>query len=144
MSINNATIIGNLTREAEIRYTSGGLAIVRFSIAVNRKTKKGDAWVDEAMFFDVQYLGKGAEGVHKYLVKGKPVAISGFLRQDRWEKEGQKHSKVYIQVNELQLLNSRQDSGQAPKQYEEPEKGREYYQGDAEAGAESFEDDVPF
>ncbi len=102
--INTVVLVGNLTRDAEIKYFNNGNAIVKFSIAQNRRKKQGDDWVDEAMYFDISFGGKGAEAVHKYLTKGKQVALQGELRQDRWEQDGQSRSKVFVSVNELQLL----------------------------------------
>jgi single-strand DNA-binding protein len=87
---------GRLTRDMEIKYTTGGMAIGNFAIAVNRRTKKGDAWQDEASFFDCKLFGKSAEGINQYMTKGKQVAIDGTLTQERWEKDGQNHSKTVI------------------------------------------------
>ena len=102
--INRVTIIGRLTRDAEVTYTPGGMAIAKFSIAVNRRVKTGDGWADEANYFDVQVFGKQAEGLKPFLLKGKMVGIDGYLKQDRWEKDGQKFSKVTINANDIQLL----------------------------------------
>ena len=79
--INSVNLVGRLTRDAELRYTGGGLAICHFSIAVNRRRKQGEEWVDEASFFNVTQIGHGAESIQKYLVKGKQVGIQGELRQ---------------------------------------------------------------
>ena len=96
--------IGRLTRDAEMKYTSGGMAICKFSIAVNARVKQGESWADEASFFDVTVFGKAAEAINQYLVKGKQVAIDGRLKQDRWEKDGQNHSRVVINADNVQLL----------------------------------------
>ncbi len=110
--LNNVTIVGRLTREAELRYSQSGGAVVRFSIAVNRRKRTSDgSWQDEADFFDCVYFGKSAESVNQYLEKGRQVAISGELRQSRWEQDGQSRSRVEIWVNNLQLLSSSQRSG---------------------------------
>jgi len=102
--VNHVILIGRLTRDAELRYTSGGMAIGKFSLAVNRRVKSGDGWADEASFFDCSVFGKTAESLGSHLVKGKQVAIDGELRQSRWEKDGQTHSRVEIAVNNVQLL----------------------------------------
>lgn len=102
--VNQVVLIGRLTRDAEIKYTSGGFAISNFSIAVNRRRKDGDQWVEEANFFDINLFGKVAESLSKYLVKGKQVCVQGELRQDRWEQDGQARSKVVIVANNLMLL----------------------------------------
>ena len=100
--LNRVVLIGRLTRDAELR--QNGTIISSFSIAVNRKRKQGDEWVDEANFFDVCLFGKQAESLQKYLTKGKQVAIDGELKQDRWEKDGQNRSKVVVISNSIQLL----------------------------------------
>lgn len=102
--VNHVTLIGRLTRDAELKYTSGGFAISNFSIAVNRRRKDGDQWIEEASFFDINLYGKSAESLKQYLIKGKQIAVDGELRQDRWEKDGQKYSKVVIAANNVQLL----------------------------------------
>jgi single-strand DNA-binding protein len=140
-SINHVVLVGNLTRNAELKYTNSGMAISTFSIAVNQRRKKDDQWVDEAHFFDVEYFGKAAEAVNQYLVKGKQVGVEGSLRQDRWEKDGQARSKVKITASNLMLLGGRpqgQASGAAPA----PSGGQEPVEGGAPA--DTFEDDIPF
>lgn len=128
--VNSIVLVGNITRDAELRYFGNGSAMVKFSLAQNRKKKQGEDWIDEAMYFDVQYGGKGAEGVHKYLIKGKSVAVQGELRQERWEQDGQKRSKVLISAFEVQLLGSRPDAGQ-------PAEANPIHDAD-------FKDDIPF
>ena len=121
--LNSVNIVGRLTREAELKYTNGGLPIVRFSIAVNRPKKSGDGnFHDEASFFDVVKIGAGSEGLAQYLTKGTRVAIQGELRQDRWEKDGQARSKVEIDAFLVQLLGSPQDRNSAPPPAESGQK----------------------
>ena len=110
--LNHVTLIGRLTRDAELKYTPGGLAISSFSIAVNRRRKNGDQWVDEVSYFDINLYGKPAESLKQYLTKGKQVAVDGELRQDRWEKDGQKFSRVSIVANNVQLLGGKSEGGQ--------------------------------
>jgi single-strand DNA-binding protein len=93
-----------LTRDAELKYTANGQAVCKFSIAVNRRRKNGDQYVDEANFFDIVVWGRQGESLNQYLVKGKLVGVDGELRQDRWEQDGQNRSKVEIVANNLQLL----------------------------------------
>lgn len=129
---NVVVLIGRLTRDAELKFTNSGLAIVRFSVASNRSIKRGDTWEKEVDYYDITSFGKQGEAVAQYLTKGTQVAIQGELRQDRWEKDGQKHSKVAIVANNIQLLGGKkqetQPSGQ-PEQSSVPEQ---------------FEDDIPF
>jgi single-strand DNA-binding protein len=152
VDINSVVIVGRLTRDAEMRYTNGGLAICKFSIAVNRRKRSGEQWVDEASFFDISYFGKAAEAVHQYLVKGKQVAIQGELRQDRWEQEGQKRSKVEIAAQSVQLLGGggsssgggggSSDSGGYTGGVRQGSKPFEQY--GSGPGPENFDDDIPF
>lgn len=150
--INSVVMVGRLTRDAEIRYSGGGTAIVKFSLAQTHRRKSGDTWSDESHFFDVVMMGKGAEAVHKFLGKGKQVAIQGELRQNRWEQDGQPRSKVEVFAFNLQLLgggpggpggnggyqNSQSGSGQ-----QDQSQGRDSFDPYA-GGSEPFEDDVPF
>jgi single-strand DNA-binding protein len=109
--LNHVVLIGRLTRDAELKYTANGQAVCKFSIAVNRRRKSGDQWVDEANFFDIVLWGRQGESLNQYLVKGKLVGVDGELRQDRWEQEGQNRSKVEIVANNLQLLGGSPGSG---------------------------------
>jgi single-strand DNA-binding protein len=102
--INHVVLVGRLTRDAELKYTSSGQAVCKFSIAVNRARKNGDQWVDEANFFDIVLWGRQGEAISKYLIKGKSVGVDGELRQDRWQQDGQNRSKVEIVAGNVQLL----------------------------------------
>jgi single-strand DNA-binding protein len=102
--LNHVVLIGRLTRDAELKYTSGGQAVCKFSIAINRRRKNGDQWEDEANFFDIVLWGRQGESLNQYLLKGKMVGIEGELRQDRWQQDGQNRSRVEIVANNLQLL----------------------------------------
>jgi single-strand DNA-binding protein len=114
--INTVTLVGRLTRDVELKYTSGGFAIAALSLAQNQRRKKGEHWEDEAHFFDCKMLGKRAESVAQYLTKGKQVAIRGTLQQERWEKDGQKRSKVVVLVDDLQLLGGGEQAKSQPQQ----------------------------
>jgi len=108
--LNRVTLIGRLVRDAELKYTTSGQAVSKFSIAVNRKKKDGDMWTDEANFFDITLWGRQAEGISQYLLKGKQIGVDGELRQDRWQQDGQNRSKVEIIANSIQLLGGGSDS----------------------------------
>jgi single-strand DNA-binding protein len=109
--INHVVLVGRLTRDAELKYTAGGQAVCKFSIALNRRRKSGEQWVDEANFFDIVLWGRQGEALNQYLVKGKQIGIDGELRQDRWEQDGQNRSKVEIVANNVQLLGSGSGGG---------------------------------
>ena len=135
--INRVNIIGRLTRDSELSYTNTGFAITKLGIAVNRTKKEGDQWVDRGNFFDVVLWGKRGESLNQYLLKGQQVAIEGELQQDRWEKDGNKRSRVLIECTNIQLLGGKKDGGnnqssQSGQSVQEAQNG----------GA--FEDDIPF
>lgn len=109
--LNSVTLVGRLTRDAELSYLPSGSAVARLSIAVNRNRKEGEQWVSEANYFDISVFGKTAENLKPYLLKGKQIAVQGSLRQDRWEKDGQKFSRVNIVASDVQLLGGRSDNG---------------------------------
>lgn len=110
--INHVVLVGRLTRDAELKYTQGGAAVCKFSIAINRRRKNGEEWVEEVNYFDIVLWGRQGEALNQYLVKGKQVAVDGELRQNRWEQDGQSRSKVEIIANNLQLLGGGSGSGQ--------------------------------
>ena len=101
--------IGRLTRDAELRFTSGGMAVCKFAIALNRLVKKGESWEDEANFVDVVLWGKQGESLNQYLTKGKQVAVDGELHQNRWEQDGQSRSKIEINASNVQLLGGKSE-----------------------------------
>jgi len=117
--INKTVLVGRLTRDIEVAYTNSGAAIGNLSIAVNRSRKQADQWVDEVSFFDVKIYGKQAESLRPYLTKGKQVAVEGFLKQERWQKDGQNFSRVTVGAENVQLLggNSGNDSQQQNNGY---------------------------
>ena len=111
--INRVTMIGRLTKDAEVTYTPGGMAIASLSLAINRSAKGQDGqWYDEANYFDVKVFGKQADNLKPYLTKGKQIGVDGYLKQERWEKDGQKKSRVIINANDIQLLGGK-DKGQS-------------------------------
>ena len=147
--INHVVLIGRLTRDAELKYTSTGQAVCKFSIAVNRRRKNGDQWEDEANFFDVVLWGRQGESLNQYLLKGKAVGVEGELRQDRWQQDGQNRSKVEIVANNIQLLGG---SGQGSSSYGGGGNSGSGNQGSSPtnrgenvpAQDDGFTDDIPF
>lgn len=113
--LNHVVLIGRLTRdlgadEKSFGYAGNGQARVNFSIAVNRSKKQGDQWVDETNYFDITLWGKQAENLKPYLTKGKMICVDGYLKQDRWEKDGQKFSRITVVANNVQLLGGKGNS----------------------------------
>lgn len=114
--MNSVNIIGNLTRDVEVRYTPGGTAVADITVAVSGRKKVGDKWQDVATFVDVTLWGNTAENAAKYTGKGKPVGVSGELAMDSWEDKqtGQRRTKLKVKCNELKFLSSRGPEDQRP------------------------------
>lgn len=104
-SFNRVILVGNLTRDPELRYLPSGTAVAEIGMAVNERVKKNDQWTDEVNFFDVTLWGRTAEVANEYLSKGSPLLIEGRLKYDTWEKDGQKRSKVKIIGEKMQMLS---------------------------------------
>lgn len=138
--LNHVVLIGRLTRDAELKYLASGTAVCKFALAVNRRVKKGDQWTEEASFIDVTAWGKTGEGIAKYLLKGKQVAVDGELRQERWEQDGQKRSRVEVVANSVQLLGGGTQSDGGFQQARQPGSPASY-QAPAQ---DAFEDAIPF
>lgn len=113
ITINRALLVGNLTRDPEVRYIPSGTAVCEFSVAVNSREKKGEEWVDRVDFFDIVTWGSTAEACGQYLVRGSQVGVDGVLRHERWEKDGQKHSRVKIRAEVVQFLTRNSGGGSA-------------------------------
>lgn len=107
MSINRVNISGNLTRDAELRQTQGGMAILNIGVAVNdrRKNAQTGEWEDVPNFVDCVMFGSRAEKLAQYLAKGTKVAIDGKLRWSQWEKDGAKRSKLEVIVDEIEFMS---------------------------------------
>jgi single-strand DNA-binding protein len=121
--LNQVIIIGRLTRDPEIKYTSTGTPVTKFSIANNAGYNQGNEKKDVVNFFDINVWGNQAENCSKYLKKGSQVAIDGHLRQNRWvdQATGKNVSKVEIVANSVQFLTSggQKTDGQ-PQNYSGP------------------------
>jgi single-strand DNA-binding protein len=112
-SYNRVILLGNLTRDPELRYIPSGMAVSDIGLAVNHRYKNNNGeWVDEATFVDVTMWGRTAEIANEYLSKGSPVLIEGRLKLDTWEKEGQKHSKLRVVCERMQLVGGPRGEGQ--------------------------------
>ena len=111
-SFNKVILIGNLTRDPELRVTANGNSICKLGLAVNRAymTKDGDRR-EETTFIDVDAFGKPAEIISKYMRKGRPLMVEGRLKLDQWESDGQKRSKLSVVLENFQFLGGRDESG---------------------------------
>ena len=115
--INMLVIVGRLTHDALIRYTSSGKAQLKLSLAVNRTSMSGETAVEKVSYFDAHYWGDDAEELYPHLTKGARVGVQGDLRQDRWEHDGSRRSKIYVNADRIELMQdpfvpTRQDSTQ--------------------------------
>jgi len=116
-SFNRVILVGNLTRDPELRYIPSGTAVTDIGLAVNdrRKNAQGE-WIEETTFVDVTLWARTAEVASEYLSKGSSVLIEGRLKLDTWEKEGKKQSKLRVVGERMQMLGGRgQGSGGGPK-----------------------------
>ncbi len=162
-----AVLVGRLTRDAELKYTSSGQSVCHFAVATSSRVRKNEQWVDEPSFWEVDFWGKRAESLNQYLTKGKLVAVSGPMRIDKWEKDGQSRQKTLVTAQDVQLLGSGPgggvsggpgesgyDRGGRPAQTGEPGAGYGRPQsarpngGQASPGSQvrgdDFTDDIPF
>ena len=138
----SATVVGNLTRDMELRFTQGGMAIGSFTVACSRKVKKGQNWEDEVSYIDCTLFGKRAESLQQYLRKGTQVSVIGELVQERWNaQDGSNRSTLKIIVERISFGQSRNSStnggerrGEAGRSVQEAPVAPEYFE----------DDDIPF
>lgn len=122
-SFNKVIIVGNLTRDPELRYTPKGAAIAKIGVAVNRVwTNEAGEKKEEVTFVDVDVFGRTAENVGQYVRKGRPILIEGRLKLDQWDdkQSGQKRQKLGVVAEMVQFLGSKDDNGSTPA----PSRGR--------------------
>ena len=127
-SYNRVILLGNLTRDIELKYTQGGTAVTDVGLAVNERRKAANGeWVEETTFVDVTFWGRTAEVASEYLGKGSPVFIEGRLKLDTWETDGQKRSKLRVVCDRMQMIGGGggggggRPRGQAPSQNAQPQ-----------------------
>ncbi|MEE9259242.1 MAG: single-stranded DNA-binding protein [Nitrospinaceae bacterium] len=131
-NFNKVLLLGNLTRDPELRYTPNGAAVASFGLAVNRKYKQGDDWKDEVCYVDITVWGKQAENCAEYLNKGSQAFIDGRLHFQSWETDaGQKRNKLEVVANNVQFLGRAGGPQASPDMGQEPPPGR-------------ADDDIPF
>ena len=149
-SVNKVILIGNLTRDPELRYTPKGSAVTDVGLACNRRYRVDDELREEVTYVDVTFWGSQAENVSKYLQKGRPLYVEGRLKLDTWDDKetGKKRSKLSVVGENFQFLDSRgasSDSGPAASAGAQP--SREAAPPPATGGgplADEEEDDIPF
>lgn len=111
-SFNQVILMGNLTRDPELRQIPSGQSVCSFSLALNRSYKGGDGnWVEATDYVDVVAWGPLGERVAQYVTKGRPVLVNGRLQSNSWEKDGQKRTKVEVNAQDVTFLGGRNDGG---------------------------------
>ena len=148
MSINRVIISGNLTRDAELRSTASGMAVLGFGVAVNdrRRNNQTNEWEDYPNFIDCTMFGTRAEKLQQYLVKGTKVAIEGKLRWSQWERDGQKRSKIEVIVDDVEFMSSRNGGGSSNYNSNSSYQSSSSYQPAPSIDATSsvYDEDIPF
>ena len=110
-SFNMVVLMGNLTRDPELRQTPNGQSVCSFSLALNRSYKGSDGnWVESTDYVDIVCWGPLGERVAQYLTKGRPCLVHGRLQSRSWEQEGQKRSKVEVNANDVTFLGGPGDN----------------------------------
>ncbi len=160
-SFNKVVLLGNVTRDPELRYISSGTAVTEIGLAVNdrRKTASGE-WVEETTFVDVTLWGRTAEIAGEYVTKGAPLMIEGRLKLDTWEKDGKKNSKLRVVGEKMVLLGSKGEGSRGGGQGRPARAtaggrppataGEDYsqsepdYDGGQPSGGVAADDDIPF
>jgi single-strand DNA-binding protein len=141
-SFNRVILVGNLTRDVELRYTPAQTAVCDIGLAVNERVKRNDQWTDECTFVDITLFGRTAEVAGEYLKKGSPVLIEGRLKLDAWtDNTGQKRSKLKVVGEKLQMLGGGKRDSQ-----ERDEGPNDYNQDPPQTAATqpAVGDDIPF
>lgn len=150
-SFNKVILMGNLTRDPELRVTPKGTAVCQIGLAVNHvyRDKEGNTH-EEATFVDVDAFGRSAETIAKYMTKGRPILVEGRLKLDSWEsKEGEKRSKLKVVLDNFQFVGGRGDSDQGGsgsdfEQSSPPARSAGRSSGSSTPASGIDEDDVPF
>lgn len=153
-SYNRVILVGNLTRDPELRYIPSGTAVCEVGLAVNDRVKRSGEWVDETTFVDVTLWARTAEVASEYLSKGSPVLIEGRLKLDTWETDGQKRSKLRVVAERMQMLGGRSGGAGGGGRQSQPSQQESYSQysepapgpaADSPGPAEPpADDDIPF
>ena len=147
MSFNKITIIGNLGRDPELRYTPQGTAVCDFSVAVNdRKRDKAGEWQDVTTWFKITFWGKQAENASKYLTKGRQAYIEGRLQVEEWtDRDGNNRYTLAVQGSDIQFLGDGRSEGgdhqTTESTYTSAAASNEEFSGQASTATD---DDIPF
>jgi single-strand DNA-binding protein len=105
-NINRVVLTGNLTRDPELRSTSSSTSVCRLRVATNTRRKSGEDWIEKPNFFDITVWGAQGENCHRFLSKGRPVAIDGRLEWREWDQDGTTRQAIEIVADTVQFLSS--------------------------------------
>ncbi len=144
-NFNKVILVGNLTRDIEVRYTQGGLAVAKMGMAINRKYKQGEEAKETTCFVDLTAFGRQAEVLKEYVAKGSPLFVEGRLEYSTWEAKegGGKRSKLEVIVENFQFLGGRSGGRGDPEG--ESRAGGKAGTGRPEAGGEQVDyGEIPF
>ncbi|MDR3116981.1 MAG: single-stranded DNA-binding protein [Puniceicoccales bacterium] len=150
-SLNKVFLLGNLTRDPELRTTTSGTPVCRFTVAVNRQMRNSDGSTrEEVVFVEVDSFGKSAETIARYMAKGRPILIEGRLRLDQWETQsGEKRSRLMVVTDSFQFVSSQRgedgrDGGNGPGQRGGQGRGRFQRQEERQEEEEGPDGEIPF
>ncbi len=140
-SFNRVILMGNLTRDVELRQ-AGESKVTEISLAVNERVKKNGEWVEDVTFVDITLWGRTAEIAAEYCQKGSPVLVEGRLKLDTWEKDGKKNSKLRVIGEQFKMLGQRGDGSSQDR----PERSSEHSQAPPKrpAATQPPPDEIPF
>jgi single-strand DNA-binding protein len=145
-NINRVVLVGNLTKDPELRHTPSGTGVCSLRLAVNTRRKDGATgeWTDKPNFFDVSVFGNQAASCAQYLAKGRPVGIDGRLEWREWEAaDGTKRQAVEVVADNVQFLGGRDSAGESSPRNEYVPVGAASGS-NADFGAAAADDDIPF
>lgn len=141
-SVNKAILVGNLGRDAELKFTAGGTPVANFSLATTEKyTDRDGQKKEDTQWHRIVLWGKTAEAIHEYLTKGKQVYIEGRLQTREWEKDGQKQKVTEIRADKVVLLGGGRQDGEERR---EPSERRTFSRPPEDPVDAPGDDDIPF
>lgn len=150
-SFNQVTLMGNLTRDPDLRQIPNGNSVCSFSLALNRSYKGADGnWQEAVDYVDIVAWGPLGERVAQYVTKGRPVLVSGRLQSRQWEQDGQKRNKVEVNANEVTFLGGRDENGGGGNNDSQPAKQQNNSKPKNDAASQDIGDepinldDIPF
>ena len=146
-NLNKVMLMGNITRDIEMRTLPGGNSIAQIGLAINRQWQDKDGQKkEEVTWVDCEAWGKTAEVMHKFLGKGRPVYIEGRLKLDQWDdkESGQKRSKMKVVIDNFQFIDSKPEGERDTQQQPAQKRATRSYVPPAQAAQEMNPDDIPF